>query len=108
VFLEALSKGADTDFTLKVPLPYAGGRELIWMGDVRVEGDEFTGRIANAPVHQRVIREGSPHRVKQTEIVDWYFMRDGKMHGSYTTRVMLKRMPPEQAERLRAILAPLP
>lgn len=33
-------------------------------------------------------------------------MREGMMHGSYTTRAMLDRMRPEDAVRLRAVLAP--
>lgn len=108
LFIEALTKGTASGFNVKVPLPYAQGRELIWMDDVRIEGDDFVGRIANVPVHQKDIVKGSPHRLKQNDIIDWFFMRDGKMHGSFSTRVMLKRMPPERAEELTRILAPPP
>lgn len=105
-FLAALQSGSGSDFHVKVPIRHPGGREHIWMGAVQVAGDSFTGRIANEPVHLPDLRKGSPYQVRQSEISDWYFMRDGKMHGSYTTRVMLGRMPPRDAERLRAILAP--
>jgi uncharacterized protein YegJ (DUF2314 family) len=108
IFLQALARGTAEDFNLKIPLPHKGGRELIWMNEVRVDGKHFVGRIANTPVHQDRIHKGSPYRVRQSEIIDWYFMRDGKMHGSYTTRVMLKRMPPERARELQGILAPVP
>lgn len=108
IFVDALEKNAASDFHVKVPLPYAQGRELIWMGDVKIEGDGLVGRIANVPVHQKEIQKGSPHRLKQADIIDWYFMRDGKMHGSFSTRVMLKRMPPDRAEQLERILAPPP
>jgi uncharacterized protein YegJ (DUF2314 family) len=36
---------------------------------------------------------------------DWMFMRDGKMHGNYTMRPLLKTMPAEQAAKLRSMLA---
>jgi uncharacterized protein YegJ (DUF2314 family) len=108
LFVEALKKGTAEQFHVKVPLAREGGREIIWMGDVKIEGEEFVGRIANVPRHQKEIVKGSPYRLKQEDIIDWYFMRDGKMHGSFSTRVMLKRMPPEQAKEMQKILAPVP
>jgi uncharacterized protein YegJ (DUF2314 family) len=33
------------------------------------------------------------------------FMRDGKMHGNYTMRPLLKAMPEEEAAKLRSLLA---
>lgn len=106
-FLSTLSSGAGEDFHVKVPIPYGGGRrEHIWMGGVTVEGEAFVGRIANDPVHLDIVRKGSPYRIAQTEISDWYYVRAGRMHGSFTTRVMLERLPPEQAAAISATLAP--
>ena len=42
------------------------------------------------------------------EITDWLFVANGEMHGAYTLRVMLPRLPEAQAAEFRAMLAPLP
>ena len=52
--------------------------------------------------------KGSPYRAGSAMISDWGYVRDGRMYGNYTTRVMLKRIPAEQAEGLRKILSPQP
>jgi uncharacterized protein YegJ (DUF2314 family) len=105
-FLKALRDGSAAGFFVKAPIPHAGGREHIWVRNVREDGDEFVGEIDNNPVHLTNVRKGSPWRIKQSEISDWYFVRDGLMHGAWTLRVMVKRMSPAEAAAMRRRLAP--
>ena len=107
-FLKALATRSADAFFVKAPIPYGrdGAREHVWMGDVRAEGADFVGEIANEPVNLTNLHKGSTWRLNQAEISDWYFVRNGLLHGAYTLRVMLKRMPPADAERLRKQLAP--
>ena len=57
------------------------------------------------PRDAKTIRLGQRIEVADTQISDWLYMRSGKMVGNYTLRPLLKRMPPKDAERYRAMLA---
>ena len=48
---------------------------------------------------------GQPWTIKKEKISDWMFMREGKMHGNYTLRPLLKTLPEKEAAKLRSILA---
>ena len=48
---------------------------------------------------------GQQYSLSKTEISDWMFMRDGKMHGNYTLRPLLVTMPESQAEMYRQMFA---
>lgn len=97
-------------FVVKVAIPIKGadGREHIWMSLDAIEGDSFVGRLANEPQRLAPLVKGSPYRAASSMISDWGYRRDGRMYGNYTTRVMLKRIPAEQAEGLRKVLSPQP
>ena len=41
-------------------------------------------------------------------VSDWNYMSGGQMHGSYTTRVAIKKLSPTQVRELGLKLAPLP
>lgn len=51
------------------------------------------------------VQFGQKWTVKKEDISDWMFMRDGKMHGNYTMRPLLKTMPEREAAQFRSILA---
>ena len=51
------------------------------------------------------VKEGQKWSVKKSEISDWMFMRDGKMHGNYTMRPLLKTMSEEEAAKFKSLLA---
>ena len=48
---------------------------------------------------------GQQYSLSKTEISDWMFMRDGKMHGNYTLRPLLVTMPESKAEMYRQMFA---
>jgi uncharacterized protein YegJ (DUF2314 family) len=102
-FLELLA-GADEEREsagFKFPL---GGWEHIWVNDVRRDGEFLTGRLGNVPV-QEGYQMGDTVRVPIKEVSDWtYTDRSGFAHGHFTTRVLLDRMPSEQANEIREAL----
>ena len=53
----------------------------------------------------RSVKLGDRIPIPDADITDWMYRRDGKMHGSYTTRVLMKRMPAAEAEKLKPMLA---
>jgi uncharacterized protein YegJ (DUF2314 family) len=92
-------------FSLKVALPYSPrDTEHIWTKDVERKDGRITGVINNRPRDVKTVRLGQRIEIKEDQISDWMFMRNGKMVGNYTLRPLLGRMPPADAARYRAML----
>lgn len=104
-FIEEMSEGNGTDFSVKAPVEDNGRIEHFWLTDLVYHGDEFEGMIGNDPGIVGNVKIGQKWTIKKSEISDWMFMRDGKIHGNYTMRPLLKTMPEEEAAKLRSILA---
>ena len=107
-FIALYRAGKGERHAVKVAIPYDRGREHIWMNLTAIEGDVFVGRIANDPVHLDGLNNGDGYRAGSAMISDWNYMSAGQMHGSYTTRVAIKKLTPTQVRELGLNLAPLP
>lgn len=107
-FVALYRAGTGERHAVKVAIPYDRGREHIWMNLTAVEGDVFIGRIANDPVHLDNLNRGDSYRTGSAMVSDWNYMSAGRMHGSYTTRVAIKKLSPTQVRELGLKLAPLP
>jgi uncharacterized protein YegJ (DUF2314 family) len=51
------------------------------------------------------VRLGQRIEIGEAQISDWMYIRSGKMVGNHTLQPLLKRMPPQDAARYRAMLA---
>jgi uncharacterized protein YegJ (DUF2314 family) len=89
------------DFVIKFPL---GGWEHIWVSDVVRRGQVLVGRLANDPV-EKDHAIGDEVSVPLAEVSDWAWRdADGVMQGHFTTRVLLSRIDPEEADYIRAYM----
>jgi uncharacterized protein YegJ (DUF2314 family) len=104
-FLAALEKQEGTDFAVKAPVTDRGETEHFWLTDVVYRDGTFEGQIGNEPGLVRNVRLGQKWTLKKTEISDWMFFRDGKLHGNYTMRPLLKTMDKAEAEKWRSQFA---
>jgi len=96
----------ETDFALKVALPVnATAQEHIWVANVQRRGGKIFGRISNEPVDLKNVRLGQRIEIAESQISDWTYLRAGKIVGNFTVRPILKRLPPQEVERYRAMLA---
>ncbi|WP_208351819.1 YegJ family protein [Pseudaestuariivita rosea] len=98
------------NFLLKIEVPTGpdGASEHIWTAVTgRQDNGDYTGILANQPVDFDM-NAGDPVSFPASMVSDWSYMKGGKLHGNYTTRVMLPHLPDDQAAGLRAMLAPLP
>ena len=98
------------DAAVRVAVPTTEGLccEHIWMVEFTREGEVFSGLVANDPIDVNYLKLWQPYQFTRADISDWNYRADGKLHGAYTLRVMIPKLPPEQAAEFRAILAPLP
>ncbi len=110
---EFLAKAEQADLSqggwlVKWAHPVPGGNEHIWVQLTHVAGSRIEGVLANAP-NGFAGNPGDPVMVPRPEVSDWSFTSDdGRLHGNYTTRVMLPALDAASRAELEAILAPLP
>lgn len=104
-FLSALAQNHGTDFSVKVPIEDGEHTEHFWLTNVSYSEGVFTGKIGNDPGLVSNVKYGQAWTVKASEISDWMFFRDDKIHGNHTLRPLLKTMPKEEADMWRSLLA---
>ncbi len=94
---------------LKVGFPTpGGGREHMWLHDIRRTNGVITGVLENIPDAPMSIRKGDTVTIDAVEISDWGYARGGRLYGNFTTRAMLKYLDPGIVEQLRALLSDRP
>jgi len=89
--LAHLQKGGE----LSAKFPFARvtkrGTEHIWVTVQSVDGDVVRGVLANEPMDLGDRKLGSEVECKLADLSDWLFLRDGKMVGGYTVKVLERR-----------------
>lgn len=85
-------------FALKVAFREGQKVEYMWVDEPRPEGELFVGRLINDPRTFEGPRRGDQLKVKRADVVDWSYVRDGRLVGGYTLRVMFRTVPVEERE----------
>jgi uncharacterized protein YegJ (DUF2314 family) len=96
-FIAALraKKPGDTVFEIKKGFIDGNKVEHLWIREVRYDGKNFHGKIDNEPVDVKKVHAGERVTVAPADVDDWMFLKDGKLIGAYTTRVLYARLSPE-------------
>ena len=77
--------------------------EHIWMSDVKKLPDgDFSGRFANQPRGIAGMNQGDQAEFEQADITDWLFIRNEKVVGGESIKLLLRSMPKEKADAMRA------
>ena len=111
VFFEKLVNGEAESPSIKVAVPDGDDNaEHIWMSGLSLRDDKrLEATVANDPVYvTHLMKIGDRYAFTVDQISDWMYYRGEMIHGAYTLRVMLPRMPEDQADGFRSVLAPLP
>lgn len=104
-FLSQMQTGHGSDWSVKVPIADGEKVEHFWLTSIAYKDGQFTGLVGNDPGVVSNVSFGDERTVSWSQISDWMFVRDGKIHGNYTMRPLLKTLPPEKARQLHAMLA---
>ena len=100
------------DAAVKIAVPVDDTMvEAIWITPFAEFDGQFIGILANDPQGLSDLGQGDAIMFDASQVRDWYFFgRDGKMYGSYTTRAMLPALEPAEAAEIAALLSsdPLP
>ena len=88
---------------------YGGKDESIWVRPFAMRDGRYVGLLANEPKSTDRKHVGDAVAFDADQVRDWYFFGDdGKMYGSYTTRVLLPDMAPNTARQITQILSATP
>jgi len=89
-------KPTQASFQVKKAFEDAGMTEHMWLSDVTIDGDMFSGTIGNEPQHVKNVKFGQKATVAKSEISDWMFIDDGKLAGGYSILAMRENMTPAE------------
>lgn len=93
-------------FTIKLKLSDGEHDEHFWCDQIQGTKDSATCAIANDPEFVKTVHYGQRIEVDAKLITDWFYVKNGKIMGGQTIRVLLPRLPADQAADLRARLSP--
>ncbi len=100
---KAGSPPPDTDqYSVKVRVSEGHSHEYLWVSNLKVQGDLWSGRIDNLPMI-RSVKKGQSYSFAKTEIVDWTYIDKSKKKvvGNFTTCALLTKEPPGVAESIQ-------
>jgi uncharacterized protein YegJ (DUF2314 family) len=95
----------EKDFALKVRFTDAKGYENLWLSSLQRSDGKITGVVDNYPNTVTKVRRGERIDIPETDITDWFYMRDGKMFGNQTIRILFRKMTPSEVEYYKNLLA---
>ena len=95
----------ESGFSLKVKITDKRGAEHFWVTDLQKQDGKIMGTINNDPDIVASVKLGDRIEVPEADISDWLYMRDDKMVGNETIRPLLKKMPADEAKKLKSIMA---
>ncbi len=95
----------EKDFSLKVKITDKHGSEHFWLTDIERKDGQLHGIVNNDPDIVKNVKLGQLIAIPEADISDWMYMRDGKMVGNYTLRVLFKSMPANEVKQYKAMMA---
>ncbi len=102
-FLAALKakKPDSRDFEVKKCVIDGDNVEHLWLRDVSWDGKVFHGKVDNQPLDVANVRLGQKVTLDPQDLTDWMFVKDGKLMGGFTTRVLYSRLSQDEQARFR-------
>jgi uncharacterized protein YegJ (DUF2314 family) len=74
----------ESDLCLKVKVSDGDQVEHFWVAGIEWKEGKIRGTISNEPEFVRTVKLGQRIWMSETDISNWMYTRDGKMHGNHT------------------------
>jgi uncharacterized protein YegJ (DUF2314 family) len=68
----------------------------MWVNDVDFGGKQMRGTLCNDAGWLAGLAAGARVLFTADRVSDWFFVRNGAVHGGFTIKVVLRRLTPEQ------------
>ncbi len=98
-------ENGERNFSLKVRITDNKGTEYFWTVGIERRDGKIMVSIDNDPNIVKSVKIGDRIEIPESDIADWLYVRDGKMVGNETLRPLLKKMPADEAEKLKKMMA---
>ena len=95
----------ETNFSLKVKFTGKKGSEHFWLNEIERRDGKVYGTVENDPNIVHHVKRGARMEIPEADISDWFYMRDRKMVGNRTLRVLFKTMPAAEVKRYQQTMA---
>ena len=95
----------ESNFVLVVRITDKGRIEPFFATDFERRDGKTMVTISNAPKIVASVKLGDRIEIPEADITDWQYMRDGKYVGMTTFKVWFKRMPADQVEQAKKMMA---
>lgn len=79
-------------FSVKMRFPYDGGGEHMWLSHLFLKNERLFGVLDSDPVNVFTVKAGDSLEVNKNRVSDWMFVKNGKLVGGYTIRVLYNKM----------------
>ena len=79
--------------------------EHFWVEKLEKKDGKIFGSIANDPDLVHNVKLGDRIEIPEPDISDWFYMRNDKMVGNYTMRVLFDHMSADEVKKYKALLA---
>jgi len=103
-FLTAL-KNPDNlmeDFSVKMRFDYGKiNGEHMWLNNLHFRDEKLLGILNNDPVEIKTIKFGDTLEVIDEKISDWMYVRNNKLVGGYTIKVLYNKMTKQEQEEFK-------
>lgn len=93
----------ETGYAVKILVGDQFGAEQIWVSRIQARDGRIHGTVDTRPQRTRFVQAGQRIEIRPDSIVDWMYFRNGRMVGNHTGRVLLKYLPPAEAEKLQLL-----
>jgi uncharacterized protein YegJ (DUF2314 family) len=94
----------ETEFALKVRITDKHGTEHFWATDLERRDGKIKGIINNDPNIVKKVKMGDVIEIPEADITDWLYMREGKLVGNFTLKVLFKQMPKKEVDFYKSIM----
>jgi uncharacterized protein YegJ (DUF2314 family) len=94
-------KSGQSSFLVKAVFRDGEEVEHIWLADLDLSSPRLRGVVANEP-NLKTLRFMDTVECEPTQITDWMYIDRGKLVGGLTTRLIRKRMSPQERSEFDA------
>ncbi len=94
----------ESNFALVVRITDNGRIEHFYTTDFQRRDGKTMVTISNSPKIVASVKPGDRIEIRQKDITDWSYMRDGKYVGMRTMKPRFKNMPAEQVEAFKRVM----
>jgi uncharacterized protein YegJ (DUF2314 family) len=99
----ASPQAGDSEFMVKFDIDPTDRVEFVWAMELDRSGRGMTGILINQPIYTND-RRGDRVSIPDDRVIDWSYRIGRVTQGSFTNRVLLGRMPAEDAAAYREYL----